>query len=121
MATVHPPTFGELLKHYRVGAGLTQEALAERARLSARGISDLERGVNRRPRMDTVRVLATVLGLSDQERAMFVAAGREMVARPQLGAPAPPLSKGRHRSRMAEGIPRRSSGARASWACWSAT
>ena len=40
--------FGELLRRLRVAAGLTQEALAERAGLSARGLSDLERGV--RPR-----------------------------------------------------------------------
>jgi transcriptional regulator with XRE-family HTH domain/tetratricopeptide (TPR) repeat protein len=74
MATVQPPAFGELLKHYRTATGLTQEALAERARLSVRGISDLERGVNRRPRRETVDLLAAVLGLSAQERAMFAAA-----------------------------------------------
>ncbi len=38
-------TFGELLRRSRVATGLTQEELAERAGLSARGISDLERGV----------------------------------------------------------------------------
>ena len=38
-------SFGALLKHYRLAAGLSQEALAARASLSARTISDLERGV----------------------------------------------------------------------------
>ena len=45
--------FGDVLRRYRVAAGLTQEALAERAALSARGISDLERAarstLTRRP------------------------------------------------------------------------
>ena len=36
MATVQPSAFGELLKRYRVAAGLSQEALAEQARLHAR-------------------------------------------------------------------------------------
>lgn len=36
--------FGALLKRYRLAAGLSQQALAERARLSARAISAYERG-----------------------------------------------------------------------------
>jgi transcriptional regulator with XRE-family HTH domain len=43
MASTQPPTFGQLLKRCRIAAGLTQEALGERAGLSARGISDMER------------------------------------------------------------------------------
>ncbi len=39
-------TLAELLKQYRVRARLSQEALAERTGLSARAISDLERGLN---------------------------------------------------------------------------
>jgi transcriptional regulator with XRE-family HTH domain len=38
-----------LLRQYRVAAALSQEALAERAGLSARTISDLERGVKTSP------------------------------------------------------------------------
>jgi transcriptional regulator with XRE-family HTH domain len=38
--------FGPLLRQLRDDAGLTQEELAEAARLSPRSISDLERGVN---------------------------------------------------------------------------
>ncbi len=43
-----PPVshFGALLKSFRRTAGLTQEALAERAHLSVRGIQDLERGAS---------------------------------------------------------------------------
>ena len=36
MATMQPPASGALLKRYRVAAGLSQEALAEHARLHAR-------------------------------------------------------------------------------------
>lgn len=49
--------FGSLLKRLRVAAGLTQEALAGRAGLSVRTISDLERGVNRAPHEDTLQLL----------------------------------------------------------------
>ena len=47
-------SFGLLLRRYRTAAGLTQEELAEQAGLSARGISDLERGERERPHRDTV-------------------------------------------------------------------
>jgi transcriptional regulator with XRE-family HTH domain len=39
-----PSAFGSLLRACREAAGLSQERLAERAGLSLRGISDLERG-----------------------------------------------------------------------------
>jgi LuxR family maltose regulon positive regulatory protein len=74
--------FGGLLRRHRVLAGITQEELAQRARLSARAISDLERGVKRRPRRDTVRLLVEALRLSGEARAAFVSAAREPAARP---------------------------------------
>jgi transcriptional regulator with XRE-family HTH domain len=43
-------TFAALLKRHRLAAGLTQEALAERAGLSPRAVSDLERDPARTPR-----------------------------------------------------------------------
>ena len=49
--------FGDLLRRNRVLAGMPQEELSERARLSAPAISDLERGVKRTPRRDTVPLL----------------------------------------------------------------
>jgi predicted ATPase/DNA-binding XRE family transcriptional regulator len=61
--------FGELLRRYRLAAGLTQEALAERTGLSVRGLSDLERGARRTPQPSTVRRLAQALDLSEAERA----------------------------------------------------
>ena len=54
-------TFGEVLRRLRSGAALSQEALAERAGLSKRGISDLERGARLAPRLETVRLLADAL------------------------------------------------------------
>ena len=69
-------TFGEVLRHERLAAGLTQEELAERARLSARAISDLERGVKHTPRRQTVELLADALRLSAVERAAFATAAR---------------------------------------------
>ena len=68
--------FAILLRRYRQAAGLTQEDLAERAHLSARGISDLERGLKHVPRKFTVLALAEALALSDQERAALEAAAR---------------------------------------------
>jgi predicted ATPase/transcriptional regulator with XRE-family HTH domain len=66
--------FGSRLRRLREAAGLTQEDLAVRASLSAKGISDLERGARRRPHPHTVRVLADALELSENERASLIAA-----------------------------------------------
>src|ERR1700733_7963086 len=70
-------SFGALLRRLRLGAGLTQEALAEAAGLSYRSVSDLERGVNHRPRNETARLLAEALGLTGADRAAFEAAARD--------------------------------------------
>lgn len=56
--------FSGLLRSLRMAAGLTQEELAEAAKVSYRTISDLERGISRSPRRDTTRLLADALGLS---------------------------------------------------------
>jgi transcriptional regulator with XRE-family HTH domain len=47
-----------LLQRHRLTAGLSQEVLAERAGLSKRGISDLERGLRQAPYLATIRRLA---------------------------------------------------------------
>lgn len=61
-------SFAARLRHHRMATGLSQEALAERAGLSARAISDLERGARRAPYRETVHLLAHALGLSDGDR-----------------------------------------------------
>ena len=68
--------FGALLKRHRLAAGLTQEALAERARLSPKAVSDLERDPARSPRLATVALLADALGLPPDRRAALLAAAR---------------------------------------------
>ena len=45
MTTTQPGPFALLLRHHRVRSGLSQEALAERATLSARAISVFRRGL----------------------------------------------------------------------------
>jgi len=70
------PGFGGLLRRLRAEAGLTQEELAEAARLSPRSVSDLERGINRTARKETARLLADALGLSGPARAEFEAAAK---------------------------------------------
>ena len=66
-------SFAALLQRYRAAAGVSQEELAERAGLSRRGISDLERGARRSPHQATVRRLAAALNLDTVERAALLA------------------------------------------------
>ncbi len=69
-------SFGGLLRQLRAEARLTQEELAEAARLSPRSVSDLERGINRTARKDTALLLADALGLTGPARVSFVASAR---------------------------------------------
>src|SRR5579871_6083391 len=64
-----PPSFGDLLRRYRRATGISQETLAERAGISARAVSDLERGLYRAPHRDTVQLLSQALGLTAEEQA----------------------------------------------------
>jgi predicted ATPase/DNA-binding XRE family transcriptional regulator len=64
-------TFGDLLRRHRIAIGCSQEQLAERAGLSAGGVSALERGVRRRAYLETVDVLAKALALSEADRIAF--------------------------------------------------
>lgn len=73
-----PEGFGGMLHRLRLAANLTQDELAERARISARSVGDIERGVSRAPRRDTVGLLADALGLMGSERAAFEAAARRL-------------------------------------------
>jgi predicted ATPase/DNA-binding XRE family transcriptional regulator len=56
-------TFGDRLRHLRLDAGLTQEALAERTGVSAQAIGALERGDRRYPHSQTVAMIAAGLGV----------------------------------------------------------
>jgi len=69
-------SFGGMLRQLRTEARLTQEELAEAAKVSPRSVSDLERGINRTARKDTAELLANALGLAGAARELFVAAAR---------------------------------------------
>jgi tetratricopeptide (TPR) repeat protein/DNA-binding XRE family transcriptional regulator len=73
------PVVGALLRRHRLNAGLSQEELAVAATISARSVSDLERGVSRTARPHTARLLANALGLGGQERTRFLAMARGQV------------------------------------------
>jgi predicted ATPase/DNA-binding XRE family transcriptional regulator len=79
MAAIQEGSFGTQLRRLRQAAGLTQQALAERSKLSPNAISALERGERQRPYPHTVRALADALGLSEEERGELTAAAPERV------------------------------------------
>lgn len=85
-------TFGSLLRRYRTTAGLTQEELAERAGMSGRSISDLERGARTKPWRDTVALLAEALQLTAEQREGLAGAIKRTRAAPDR-SPAQPFPK----------------------------
>jgi predicted ATPase/DNA-binding XRE family transcriptional regulator len=93
---MEPTPIGALLKRYRMAAGLTQEALAARASLSTRAVSNLERGLSRAPRFDTLDLLTRAMNLEASQRAALFAAARPAVpsedskAASLQGLPIPP-------------------------------
>lgn len=98
MADAPDATLAELLRRLRLAARLTQEELAEAAGISARSVSDLERGIARTARKETARLLCDAFGLSGSARDLFeaVARGRADAASPEpavgrLPVPATPL------------------------------
>jgi tripartite motif-containing protein 71 len=70
------PNTGELLRRYRRAVGLTQEELGERAAVSARSISDIERSVSTAPHRGTLDGLADALELSLKDRDLLQASAR---------------------------------------------
>jgi predicted ATPase/transcriptional regulator with XRE-family HTH domain len=84
-------SFGALLQQYRLAAGLSQEMLAERARISVQGLSALENGKRQTPYRHTVTLLAQALGLTASEAAALEAAVRR-ARTPASGKP--PTARG---------------------------
>ena len=76
MAEEDATRFGVALRQHRLSAGLTQEALAERAGVSAKAVSELERDLARTPRLDTVTLLADALGLDAEGRTRLLETAR---------------------------------------------
>jgi tetratricopeptide (TPR) repeat protein/DNA-binding XRE family transcriptional regulator len=92
-----PSAFGVQLRRLRLAAGLTQEMLAERSRVSVDAISTLESGRRRRPHPQTVVLLARGLDLGPEERerltrlARRVRCAADAPAAPPAVLPAAPL------------------------------
>ena len=89
MVTEQPAlSFAGLLRRLRAEAKLTQEELAAAAGVSARSVSNLERGINRTAHKDTAVLLASALGLTGSAGELFVAAARGNVPAAQVLAAA---------------------------------
>lgn len=86
-----PGAFALHLRALREAAGLTQEELAEKAGLTAYGVSALERGRRLRPYPHTVRSLADALQASDEDRALLLSSVPRRAAAPPRSA-APPAA-----------------------------
>jgi predicted ATPase/DNA-binding XRE family transcriptional regulator len=80
-STPGPSAFGSLLRRYRLAAGLSQEALAERARISLQAVGALERGHRRAPQRETLGLLVEALALDPGQRSGFEAVARQSGAR----------------------------------------
>jgi transcriptional regulator with XRE-family HTH domain len=63
MSKSSKPSFGDLLKKLREGAGLSQRQLAEKAGMHQFGVAKLEQGL-REPSWATVQALAGALGVN---------------------------------------------------------
>jgi predicted ATPase len=85
-------SFGSLLRQLRVARRLSQEELAERAKMSAAGISALERGSRQAPYRSSVDLLADGLGIDGDARDRLHALAahrRKGRALPARAAPSP--------------------------------
>ena len=76
MPLPEPDALGPLLRGFRRAAALGQEELAERAGVSARAISDLERGQRASAHLDTLRRLADALSLAPEDRGRLIGAAQ---------------------------------------------
>jgi CBS domain-containing protein len=78
---------GPLIRHLRLAADLTLEGLSEASGISARALSDIERGVARGPQRRTVVAIAGALQLSVSNRAALFRAARAGRQRSRPGVP----------------------------------
>src|ERR1700744_3071558 len=81
LTTLHEPLgnmgFGEVLRGHRRAARLTLEQLAEASGVSARTLSDMERGRSKGPQHRTVTALADALTLAVEARTQLVELARD--------------------------------------------
>jgi transcriptional regulator with XRE-family HTH domain len=64
--------FYELLKTFRIQAGLSQLQLAKAVKMNPSHLNRLERGLRNPPRREKVLLLADVLGLGEEEKKTFM-------------------------------------------------
>ncbi|MEU7880968.1 ATP-binding protein [Microbispora bryophytorum] len=72
-----PLSFAEVLRRHRHAARLTLEQLAEASGVSARSLSNMERGRSRGPQHRTVTALADALALDESARRQLVELARD--------------------------------------------
>jgi predicted ATPase/transcriptional regulator with XRE-family HTH domain len=89
MAVSAEENFGARLRRLRIAAGLSQEALADRAGLSADTIANLERGRRNAPRAATLGLLADALRLAPPDRATFLSIATAAKIAPAIEVPSP--------------------------------
>ncbi|MPZ14340.1 MAG: helix-turn-helix domain-containing protein [Chloroflexi bacterium] len=79
------------VKQFRLAAGMTQEELAEQAGISARTVSDAERGLRTALHHETARRLADALRLEHDKRREFeaIARGRVAISEPATAGAVP--------------------------------
>jgi predicted ATPase/DNA-binding XRE family transcriptional regulator len=65
-------SFAEWLQMHRQALGLTQKELSLRSGVSVRSISDIERGLNKAPHFETIRLLTKALQLDEEEASQFI-------------------------------------------------
>src|SRR5438067_862099 len=75
----NPAPLAMLIRSRRLSAHLTQEELAEKAGISVRTISDIERGLRRSVYRDTAARLAEALEVVAAERDDFILVARGRV------------------------------------------
>lgn len=80
-------SFGELLRRFRVEASLTQEALADRCRISPATVAAIEQGRRTAPRLSTVRLIADALELPAEDLAKLAAAAQGGTVRTSADRP----------------------------------
>jgi len=84
--------FGALLRQLRLAAGLSQEALAERAGISAKAVGSLEVGTRRAPYRETVEQLSSALGATPDQRSQLMALAQAARTRKPRAAQVPPTA-----------------------------
>jgi predicted ATPase/transcriptional regulator with XRE-family HTH domain len=82
---VESEPFGAALRRHRLAAGLSQERLAELARISIEAVGALERGTRKTPQRQTLQLLIDALRLTPAERdALAIAAVRPQQPRRRM-------------------------------------